>query len=128
MKKVIALLVLVNMGTVSFSQSAGIRNVSVPEFKKAMDSLQDEIVIDLRTADELKGGKIANALHIDFFGPDFEPAIARLDKSKTYLIYCASGGRSGETVELMNKMGFKNIYNLEAGFRGWVKEKMPVSR
>ncbi len=106
----------------------GIRNVSVTEFKKAMDSLKDEVVVDLRTPDEIKGGKIDGALEIDFFGPDFEPAIKALDKNKVYLLYCASGGRSGETAELMNKMGFKNLYNMEGGFREWVKKKMPVSK
>ena len=106
--------------------TAYIKNVSVEEFKKVMDSLDHEVVIDLRTTQELKQGKIAGAKVIDFFGTDFEPALSRLDKSKTYLLYCASGGRSTETAALLKKMGFKNLYNLEGGFNGWVRKKMPV--
>ena len=93
-----------------------------------MDSLQGEVLIDLRTPDELKQGKISGAMVIDYFGTDYEPAIQKLDKNKVYLLYCAGGGRSGETAGLMDKMGFKKIYNLESGFNGWVKKKMPVEK
>jgi rhodanese-related sulfurtransferase len=93
-----------------------------------MDSVKDEVVIDLRTTDELKSGKIANARHIDFFGEGFEPAIQALDRNKIYFVYCASGGRSGETIELMDRLGFKTIYNLDEGFRAWAKKGMPVSK
>lgn len=130
MKNIIVVLLLVTGTLEAFSQGRqeAIRNVSVTEFRKAMDSLKDEVVIDLRTPDEIKGGKIAGAVEIDYFGKNFEPALKRLDKDKVYLLYCASGGRSGETAQLMNKMGFKNLYNMEGGFREWVKQKMPVSK
>ncbi|HEX8040410.1 MAG TPA: rhodanese-like domain-containing protein, partial [Chryseosolibacter sp.] len=122
MKNVIVVLLVVAGTMEAFSQGRQetIRNVSVTEFRKAMDSLKDEVVIDLRTPDEIKGGKIAGAVEIDYFGPNFEPALKRLDKNKVYLLYCASGGRSGETAQLMDKMGFKNLYNMEGGFREWV--------
>lgn len=104
-----------------------ITNVSVSEFKDLMDSLQGEVVVDLRTPDEIKQGRIAGAVVIDFFGADFEPSIQALDRKKVYLLYCASGGRSGETADLMAKWGFKKVYNLEQGFNGWAKQRMPVS-
>jgi len=105
-----------------------IRVVTVEGFKMAMDSLQDEVIVDLRTPEELKGGKIPGAIVINFFGPDFEPAIESLDRNKVYLLYCASGGRSGETAALMKQLGFKKIYNMESGFGAWVKRKLPVSK
>jgi phage shock protein E len=118
----------VTMGFAQEQPSAVIKNVTPVQFQEALDSLQGEVLIDLRTTDELKAGKIANAIQIDFFGEGFEPAIAKLERDKVYLLYCGSGGRSGETVDIMNKMGFKTIYNLEGGFRGWVKQKMPTAK
>lgn len=107
----------------------GAVDVSVMEFRRLMDSLQDEVVVDLRTPEEVEQqGKIAGALEIDFFGDDFEPAIQALDTSKVYLLYCAGGGRSGETAEIMRDLGFKQVYNLKEGFKGWVKQKMPVTK
>ncbi|MDQ2657138.1 MAG: rhodanese-like domain-containing protein, partial [Bacteroidota bacterium] len=97
---IIVLIFLAGAGNaLAQDHSAVIRNVDVDAFKQAMDSLQDEVVVDLRTPDELKQGRIPGAIVIDYFGADFESAIQRLDKDKTYLLYCAGGGRSGETSE-----------------------------
>ena len=114
----------------AFSQQSSpvIKNVSAERFKNVMDSLKDEVLIDLRTPDEIKNGKIAGAREIDYFGADYESAIQSLDKSKVYLLYCAGGGRSSETAEMMEKLGFNNIYNLESGFKDWAKKKMPVKK
>lgn len=109
-------------------QTAHVRNVAPSVFKHLVDSMENEVVVDLRTPDEIRSGKIPGAIEIDFFGPDFEPVISRLDKNRTYLLYCASGGRSGETAELMKKMGFKKLFNLKGGFREWERNKLPVAR
>jgi phage shock protein E len=110
------------------STTGVIKNLSAERFRNVMDSLQDEVLIDLRTPDELKNGKIAGAKEIDYFGADYEKDIQSLDKNKVYLLYCAGGGRSSETAELMEKLGFNNIYNLESGFKDWTKKKMPVKK
>lgn len=129
--KNIVLAVSILLSTITaFSQQASpvIKNVSAERFKNVMDSLQDEVVIDLRTPEEIKNGKIAGAKEIDYFGADYENAIQSLDKNKVYLLYCAGGGRSSETAEMMEKLGFNRIYNLEAGFKDWAKRKMPVKK
>lgn len=99
--------------------SQKVTNVNAEEFKKQIDS-KKAILIDLRTTDEIKSkGKIPGAQQIDFLAKDSEKQIEKLDKSKTYLIYCAGGGRSGDCAELMQKSGFKNVVNLEKGFGDW---------
>jgi phage shock protein E len=124
----LSLVLLAFAGAYGQTRVEAVENVSDERFKLLMDSLGDEVLIDLRTPEELKQGKIPGAIVIDFFGPDFEPAIKGLDKKKTYLLYCAGGGRSGETAEIMEQLGFKKMYNLEGGFNGWVKKKMPVQK
>jgi rhodanese-related sulfurtransferase len=52
--------------------------------------------------------------------------ISKLDKTKTYLIYCAGGGRSGECADLMKKEGFTHVVNLEKGFDDWKKKGFEV--
>lgn len=96
------------------------------QFKAKLESTPDAVLLDLRTPDELKKGMLNNAVHIDYFNKNFEDQIKALDKDKVYFIYCAGGGRSGETKELMEKEGFKAVYNLSEGFDGWKKKKMPV--
>jgi phage shock protein E len=103
-----------------FSQTKT-ENVDPVTFKKYIDEKKG-ILIDLRTDDELKNkGMIKGALQIDFLAKDAEDKISKLDKKKTYLIYCAGGGRSGDCAELMEKQGFTHIVNLEKGIEGWKK-------
>jgi phage shock protein E len=103
-----------------FSQTKT-ENVDPVTFKKYIDEKKG-ILIDLRTDDELKNkGMIKGALQIDFLAKDAEDKISKLDKKKTYLIYCAGGGRSGDCAELMEKQGFTHVVNLEKGIEGWKK-------
>lgn len=117
MKKIVTL-ILVFISSFSFSQEV-IKNVDAATFKKMIDE-KKYILIDLRTADEIKSkGKIKGAIELDFLDKNAEANIEKLDKKKTYLIYCAGGGRSGDCAELMKKQGFKEVVNLEKGFGDW---------
>jgi rhodanese-related sulfurtransferase len=117
MKKIVTL-ILVFISTFSFSQEV-IKNVDVATFKKMIDE-KKYILIDLRTADEIKSkGKIKGATELDFLDKNAEANIEKLDKKKSYLIYCAGGGRSSDCAELMKKQGFKQVVNLEKGFGDW---------
>ena len=117
MKKIVTL-ILIFISTFSFSQEV-IKNVDAAAFKKMIDD-KTYILIDLRTADEIKNkGKIKGATELDFLDKNAEANIEKLDKKKSYLIYCAGGGRSGDCAELMKKQGFKEVVNLEKGFGDW---------
>ena len=56
-------------------------------------------IIDVRTPEEIAGGMIDDAIHIDFVSVDFEEKLNALDKGSNYVVYCRSGGRSGKTIE-----------------------------
>jgi phage shock protein E len=117
MKKIVTL-ILVFISIFSFSQEV-IKNVDAATFKKMIDE-KKYILIDLRTADEIKSkGKIKGATELDFLDKNAEANIEKLDKKKSYLIYCAGGGRSADCAELMKKQGFKEVVNLEKGFGDW---------
>lgn len=86
-------------------------------------------VLDVRTADEFGEGHIAGAQNIDFLqSAEFEAAIAKLDKTKPYLVHCQAGGRSGRSLALFKKLGFETIYHLDDGFGGWEAAGKPVAK
>lgn len=72
-------------------------------------------IIDVRTKQEFEQGHINGATHIDIYSPSFEGAITDLDKTKSYLVYCTSGGRSLQATMFMRKNGFANVENLGGG-------------
>ncbi len=84
------------------------------------------VLIDIRTSSEQKKGIIPGALLMDFFSDNFETAINKMDKTKTYYIYCASGGRSSEASELMLKNGFMHVVDLDGGIKKWKEANLPI--
>ena len=76
--------------------AAAPKNVSVDDAAKLLQSDKNVVVLDVRTAEEFQAGHIPGAKNLDFFGNDFAQQVAALDKSKTYLVHCAAGGRSAK--------------------------------
>ena len=87
-------------------------------WKQFQEKAQEKntVVIDVRTANEYNTGKLFPDARVDFdyYQADFENKISKLDKNKTYLIYCHSGNRSGKSLKIFEKYGLK-AYNLDGG-------------
>lgn len=80
------------------------------------------ILIDVRTPAEIAKGKIGGAEEIDVLAPQFAEKISKLDKKKTYLLYCKSGVRSTNASHIMVEQGFPKVYNLEGGYDRWLEQ------
>lgn len=68
-------------------------------------------LIDVRTAEEFTSGHLEGATNIDISAPDFAEKIASLDKSASYTLYCRSGRRAGQALEIMKAQGFEKVSN-----------------
>ena len=73
--------------------TAAYKNLSVDEFAR-MAADKQNVILDVRTPAEFSAGHIPGAVNLDYNAPDFQAKAAALDKSKTYLVHCAVGGRS----------------------------------
>lgn len=94
--------------------------VSQDKFKNLLATAKDYQLVDVRTPKETAKGKINDtAIEIDYFSDNFEEQLATLDKNKPVLVYCEGGYRSGEAAQIMNKLGFKIVYDLEGGYGEW---------
>lgn len=95
-------------------------NLDVPQFEK-LRANTNHVVLDVRTKAEFDIAHIPGALHLDVNGPDFDQEVGKLDRSKVYLVHCASGIRSMKACNVMRPLGFTNLHNLQGGFRAWDK-------
>lgn len=89
---------------------------------------KDLVVLDVRTPSERAAGRIAGSAHVDFQAANFKDELAKLDKSKTYLVHCAKGGRSAKTLSVMKEAGFSPSYNLLGGLTAWEAASLPVEK
>jgi len=100
--------------------SRSFEDINTETFAQLMDQ-GNHRVLDVRSAMELqKDGGIEGNINIDFFSSDFRDKVAKLDKEKTYLVYCRSGNRSSQACKIMAKQGFRSLYNLSGGFGAWL--------
>ena len=113
--------------TAALATDAAFKNLSVEEFAR-MAADKQNVILDVRTATEFKAGHLAGAVNLDLNSPDFEAKAALLDKSKTYLVHCASGGRSVKACENLSRLDFPKLYNLLGGFRAWAQAGKPVEK
>ena len=88
----------------------------------------DFIIIDVRTPEEFAEGHVEDAIIIDFYSESFADELNALDKNKTYLIYCRSGGRSGKALKIMEELGFTKVYNMSGGIVDWKAEGLPTTK
>ena len=107
--------------------TAAYKNLSVDEFAR-MAADKQNVILDVRTPGEYSAGHIPGAVNLDYNAPDFQAKAAALDKSKTYLVHCAVGGRSVRACEKMSRLDFPNLYNLPGGFKAWAKAGQPVEK
>ncbi len=104
-----------------------VKRVDVEEFDK-LRADKKNVVLDVRTESEFKTAHIPGAINIDVNAGDFDEKAAKLDKGKTYLVHCAAGGRSARASKKLEGMGFKELYDLAPGFKGWEKAGKPVEK
>ncbi|MDB4787362.1 rhodanese-like domain-containing protein [Flavobacteriales bacterium] len=90
-----------------------------PEDVKKAQQNPGAVIIDCRTPSEVAGGMVEGAEVLDWLGGGFKAKVPALDKSKTYYLYCRSGGRSGQAASFMRDQGFENVFN--AGGYGGLK-------
>jgi len=100
-------------------------NLSYEQFTSILKD-DSVIVIDVRTAEEYQSGHLKGATIIDFRGSDFVDKINKLDKKRTYLLYCRSGNRSGQAMAIFKQNGFTSVYNQQGGIIELNNRKHPL--
>tara|TARA_Y100001960_G_scaffold329295_1_gene420252 strand:+ start:430 stop:813 length:384 start_codon:yes stop_codon:yes gene_type:complete len=98
-------------------------NISPNKLKEIIDKDNPiDILIDVRTLEEVNDSKIPNSINIDYYHNSFEKSLDSLDKNFNYFIYCRSGNRSMKTVNILKSKGFEKAFNLQGGIIAWKEE------
>jgi len=100
-----------------------VENLDSNTFEEKITEDKDAILLDVRTPMEHQMVRIPNSLLIDINNPMFAQEVDKLDKNKSYYVYCRSGNRSFHAGNYMLNAGFEKVYNLEPGIIGWNGKK-----
>jgi rhodanese-related sulfurtransferase len=89
---------------------------------KEMKRKSGVVILDVRARAEQQDGVINGQRNLNVSSPEFKQQITKMDKSKTYVLYCRSGARSARGCRIMAKHGFENLYSLKGGYLAWERE------
>lgn len=87
------------------------RFLKFKKVKAAIPQLLDQgaIIVDVRSPAEFQQGSRPGSLNIPL--DEINSRSKELDKSKTIILCCASGTRSGMAVGILKKNGFAHVIN-----------------
>lgn len=107
-----------------------VKKVTLEEFEgmRAEKGEPKVVVLDVRTPKEFAEGRVPGAVHINWRARNFNDQVAKLDKSKKYLVYCLAGVRSAAAAERMRSLGFIYLYDFAGGWDAYEKASKPVEK
>lgn len=101
------------------------KDINALEFKNVIEK-KNPFILDVRTLEEYKNGHIKNAELISVQVLEKEINKITQHKDKPIAVYCRSGNRSTVASQILIKHGFKEVYNLRPGIKGWKKSGYEV--
>jgi sulfur-carrier protein adenylyltransferase/sulfurtransferase len=104
-----------------------IREVSVEDVKRLLDTRAPVRLIDVREADEYSGGRLPGAVHIPrgFLELRIEDKAGR---DEELVVYCAGGTRSALAVRTLRELGYTRVASLAGGYNRWSDAHYPVEK
>ncbi|HRY77613.1 MAG TPA: rhodanese-like domain-containing protein [Candidatus Izemoplasmatales bacterium] len=92
--------------------------ISASKGKTMMEENEDVILVDVRTLEEFAAGHIEGAILLPLASISAQASTVIPDKKAIYIIYCRSGNRSAQAVDLLVEMGYETLYDM-GGIIDW---------
>lgn len=106
--------------------SPKVPTIEAISLKKSIDGDEDFLLLDVRTKQEFARGKIQGSINLPLDEVSKKISSICTDKSKKIYVYCLSGSRSIIAVDIMIKMGYKNVFDLKSGLLAWRANQYPI--
>jgi len=106
-------------------------NLSPAEAREAIGKRSGDprfVLLDVRTPKEFGEERIEGAVMVDYQSPSFRDEVAKLDRSKSYLVYCRTGHRTNGAFKVMRELGFPHVSVLAGGITKWKEAGFPTAR
>lgn len=98
--------------------------ITVQELKKKLDSKEDFTLVDVREAHEKVFSDLGGTLiPLSKFELEYIKLIDKINSE--IVLYCRSGGRSGQAAAYLKSKGFNKVTNVIGGINRWASEIDP---
>ena len=103
-----------------------IKEITVDKTRGRLRSNAAAKLIDVREDIEWKEAHAAGAEHLGkgIIERDIEATVP--DKSTELILYCGGGYRSALAADVLQKMGYRNVWSMAGGWKAWNESGAPV--
>ena len=103
-----------------------INEVNVAHTRARMANSPDTKLIDVREDNEWNAAHAAGAIHLGkgIIERDIEATVP--DKSTEVILYCGGGFRSALAADVLQTMGYTNVWSMAGGWKAWQDSGAPV--
>ena len=103
-----------------------IREVTVDETRGRMATNNDARLIDVREDNEWDAGRAAGSIHLGkgIIERDIETEVP--DKTTELILYCGGGFRSALSADVLQQMGYRNVFSMAGGWKAWKDSGAPT--
>ena len=103
-----------------------IREVNVAETRERLAANTDAKLIDVREDNEWDEAHASGAIHLGkgIIERDIEATVP--DKSTELILYCGGGYRSALAADVLQTMGYTNVWSMAGGWKAWKESGAPV--
>jgi len=103
-----------------------IREVTVAQTRTRMDDDDRVRLIDVREDNEWQAAHAAGAEHLGkgIIERDIEASVP--DKTTEVILYCGGGFRSALAADVLQQMGYTNVFSMAGGWKAWQDSGAPI--
>ena len=103
-----------------------IREVTVDETRERMKANPEVRLIDVREDNEWAAGRAAGSTHLakGIIERDIEAEVP--EKGAELILYCGGGYRSALAADVLQQMGYTNVFSMAGGWKAWKDSGAPI--
>lgn len=101
-----------------------IKECDVEQVRKRVKS--GAMLIDVREDDEFRSSHAEGARHMGRGVIERDIVGAIPDKDAEIILYCGGGYRSALSADMLQKMGYTNVWSMDGGWKAWKESGAPT--
>jgi rhodanese-related sulfurtransferase len=101
-----------------------VREISVDETLERIKV--NAVLIDVREDNEFAAGHAKGSIHLGRGIIERDIVENFPDKNTELILYCGGGFRSALSADMLQKMGYKNVWSMTGGWKAWCDAQLKI--
>lgn len=103
-----------------------IKEVTVDETRDRLQENPEAKLIDVREDNEWDAAHAAGSIHLGKGIIERDIEATAPEKSTELILYCGGGYRSALAADVLQQMGYTNVFSMAGGWKAWKESGAPV--